>query len=788
MKVAVNNIGNVDTNVLTVNETGKDRLFAISAIVDNRKNILGFNILNYDKCEVFDASKESAIRVIEVNKVPVNVITSIDGKYIGDQFVSDNMALVTSDGRVIRKKLTLLTATMDRGQAFFEISDVKGNCSLFDLSDVTNMMNSDLLSEGKRSKELKKRIDKPSKLISGVSLGGESAVCVDSKSNSKDKKDDVNYNIAVDREIDKVKRTGKSDSGYTLKELEKIKKNNSIAKKKDVFEKSEKEKMVQQFANTMKRLQSKKITKLGDSAYKEMCDNGHTIDDNITMMKHIIRLSNPFLAVLLNRFRIILTYDIPRAATDGIKIMLNPEYIKGLDRGELTFLVLHEFEHILRKHLIMARGKDPQISNIAQDLWINKKLCDDYDMRPWDGKTSAYMKNTNFEIKLISNIVLNKNVDVDKDTSNAIYRALYESAQENEQKERGNGNGNENNQNGKENSQNGNSGNSSNGGSSNSGNSNQGKAGENEAGEGSNGLGEGQGSQSNGNGRTGERNDGRGNRPINGRRGKATFRGQDYNLNYEDQDIIETDESSQKSSDEIENKVNGSIKGAVEEYKQMNYGAGTDKEFERYVNDLLKSQINWKRALRGYFSKLETQRKTWISPDRRSLARGKLEKGYKSLEEDALGRCLIAMDISGSMTESDVNLIMSEAYPLIKKYKATANIIFFADEITAEYEVKNEQEFMKVVPKGTGGTDVNCVFERMDQIEKKRGKFDFCIIFTDGYFGDISEKYSSKYKNTVWAINREDSSTFNVGFGRVTQCFLTEEREVAKHRSNKNNK
>ena len=35
MKVAVNNIGNVDTNVLTVNETGNDRLFAISDAAEN---------------------------------------------------------------------------------------------------------------------------------------------------------------------------------------------------------------------------------------------------------------------------------------------------------------------------------------------------------------------------------------------------------------------------------------------------------------------------------------------------------------------------------------------------------------------------------------------------------------------------------------------------------------------------------------------------------------------------------------------------------------------------------
>lgn len=69
---------------------------------------------------------------------------------------------------------------------------------------------------------------------------------------------------------------------------------------------------------------------------------------------------------------------IPTAATEGTKLMFNPEFFLGLSPKERVFLLLHETWHVIQEDpLRMKKAKYPKVMNFAQDYYINQRLVDE---------------------------------------------------------------------------------------------------------------------------------------------------------------------------------------------------------------------------------------------------------------------------------------------------------------------------------------------------------------------------------------------------------------------------
>ncbi len=60
------------------------------------------------------------------------------------------------------------------------------------------------------------------------------------------------------------------------------------------------------------------------------------------------------------------------------KYVYNPEFVEALSKPELRFLQMHEILHIVSNHLrrVELNEYDPMLSNIAQDMLINKFIMD----------------------------------------------------------------------------------------------------------------------------------------------------------------------------------------------------------------------------------------------------------------------------------------------------------------------------------------------------------------------------------------------------------------------------
>lgn len=84
--------------------------------------------------------------------------------------------------------------------------------------------------------------------------------------------------------------------------------------------------------------------------------------------------STVFFSSILYNLNIKFTNSIPTAATNGLDLLINPDYFNGLDRKERLFLAIHEVCHIVYQHLSRRGDRDKLKFNMAADYAINGYL------------------------------------------------------------------------------------------------------------------------------------------------------------------------------------------------------------------------------------------------------------------------------------------------------------------------------------------------------------------------------------------------------------------------------
>lgn len=85
-----------------------------------------------------------------------------------------------------------------------------------------------------------------------------------------------------------------------------------------------------------------------------------------------------FYSSFLSMLNVRISRDIPTAATDGLQIIYNPDYIDRITREQLIGLTLHEVEHGINGHCDYKTydGYCHDTLNVAQDHYINLRLLD----------------------------------------------------------------------------------------------------------------------------------------------------------------------------------------------------------------------------------------------------------------------------------------------------------------------------------------------------------------------------------------------------------------------------
>jgi len=102
----------------------------------------------------------------------------------------------------------------------------------------------------------------------------------------------------------------------------------------------------------------------------------YRVEDKIRYAKVQLMSKSVFLSTICLRLRHILSDDISTAATNGLTIMYNPDFISKLSTEELTGLMAHEVWHVAYQHHTRIGGRDRQLWNVAGDYVINYVLVE----------------------------------------------------------------------------------------------------------------------------------------------------------------------------------------------------------------------------------------------------------------------------------------------------------------------------------------------------------------------------------------------------------------------------
>ena len=116
-------------------------------------------------------------------------------------------------------------------------------------------------------------------------------------------------------------------------------------------------------------------------------------EKRLSKAKTALILEHPFVGNIALNMPFELTEDIPTAATNGEKVMFNPNFCDELSDEELKFLVAHECMHPMLEHPFRRQERDIRVWNQAGDYVINQLLVDEnmgkmpegglYDMDVW---------------------------------------------------------------------------------------------------------------------------------------------------------------------------------------------------------------------------------------------------------------------------------------------------------------------------------------------------------------------------------------------------------------------
>ena len=176
-------------------------------------------------------------------------------------------------------------------------------------------------------------------------------------------------------------------------------------------------------------------------------------------------------------------------------------------------------------------------------------------------------------------------------------------------------------------------------------------------------------------------------------------------------------------------------------------------------------ELPWNLYLKRLMGTVESnQKKTITRRSRRQPERLDLRGQLRSHK----AKIVVAMDISGSISDEEFNQAVKEVFVIVKNYNHEITIVECDNEIRRAYKVGSIKDVKDRIAV-RGGTRFNPVFEYAN-----RQKIDLLIYFTDGKGEDKLATLPAGYK-TLWVLSGSgDKLSLNEAYGVVKKLSPVE--------------
>lgn len=174
----------------------------------------------------------------------------------------------------------------------------------------------------------------------------------------------------------------------------------------------------------------------------------------------------------------------------------------------------------------------------------------------------------------------------------------------------------------------------------------------------------------------------------------------------------------------------------------------------RAISDLLEVKVDWRKELADFITSYTRGKDeyTWRKFNRRQLAN---DLYFPSVEDEAVGEVVVAIDTSGSIGQEQIDSFASELVSLCEAVHPDALRVLWWDTMV-HGEQKFDGDYDKIPqllkPLGGGGTRVGCVSEH---IKKNNINAECLIVFTDGYVE--SDPKWEVVMPTLWLVTANKS-------------------------------
>lgn len=242
-----------------------------------------------------------------------------------------------------------------------------------------------------------------------------------------------------------------------------------------------------------------------------------------------------------------------------------------------------------------------------------------------------------------------------------------------------------------------------------------------------------------------------------------------------------TDPGSQKPLTPEQKNYNDTVMRRAIENAVQAAGKGAPKDARKFVEEAGKPKINYLRLLRRTIERLFKDNVTYRRLNRRSYSlTSSLRRAGHITSRQTVGlpahskaktiRAHIGFDVSGSFNDALLAPTIREIKGLCNQYEDFEVTLFcWSTKVGAvnKYSKKNVKEISDYKIQTTGGTDVSCVFELLD---KEKHEPDQVVIYTDGYFSDVSQVKDWKKKygpKTLWVLLGRHGTEWTPPFGKA---------------------
>lgn len=196
------------------------------------------------------------------------------------------------------------------------------------------------------------------------------------------------------------------------------------------------------------------------------------------------------------------------------------------------------------------------------------------------------------------------------------------------------------------------------------------------------------------------------------------------------------------------------IRAALQSKIQSDAPGTIPGDIEIFLNKLLNPKLPWQQILRKYIQNLTKHDYSWRRPNRRFFP----EHYLPSMFSEKLMDIAIAIDASGSVSDDDFKVFVSETHGILKMMKPDKLTLIQFDRVIKQVDqIKNVRDLMGVNFHGRGGTSIEPVMEWA-----KENKPKLLLVFTDGEFNFYNTDYKT---NTVFLIH--NNPRFKSPYGKV---------------------